>query len=516
MFHQVCRLKDLSETGEFAAEAIKQLQLTQFAMDHFTDYSVWLDEEGRIVYVNDATCRSLGYTRDELLSMMVWQIDPMHTPEKYAETWKFARTAGHVEFQGVNVTKDGRRFPIEVRASYICFGRLERLICFAHDITERMRSEEALKESEEKFRVLSELSPSAIFMYQGERLIYANPSAVRFTGFSQEELLAKSFWDMVHPEYREMVRMYGLMRQRGKSAPSRYEVMYVTRNGEERWAEFNAGLIEYRGMPAGIVTANDTTERKRTEIALHDAKDQAELYLDLMGHDINNMNQAALGFLEIAGEKLRSGDRLEARDLLMITGAIESLQNSSRLISSIRKLQKERKGVLKPEVVSLLPMLARLKEHYSKVPGRDITIVFNALCDCRVKANELLTDVFSNIVGNAIKHSSGPIAIGISLEITEERERLYCRVAVEDTGPGIPGAQKRTIFARAGREHAKLTGKGLGLYLVKTLVDDYRGRVWVEDRVSGDYTKGVRFVVLLPAVIGSGDDIAESVDVCGG
>ena len=83
--------------------------------------------------------------------------------------------------------------------------------------------------------------------------------------------------------------------------PSRYEVKILTRSGEDdRWLDIAAALIEYNGCPAGLMTAFDITERKQAEAALQDAKQQAELYLDLMGHDINNMNQIALGSLELA------------------------------------------------------------------------------------------------------------------------------------------------------------------------------------------------------------------------
>lgn len=619
-------------------EQEKRLQLTQFAMDHFTDCSVWLDQDGRLVYVNDMSVRVFGYSREELLEMHIWDLDPVYTPEKYREVWKYLKQGGWVQLESRAVTKDKKIFPVEVHASYIRYGDTELMITFIHDISERKQAEEALAESEEmfkmmadtsfaavllvqenkfiyanpatldmlgydadevigkdfwlpvhpefreeikkygitllhgimvpgrfvikfirkngetgwadltvapikyhgrpagvitalditdrkraelalaeseeKFRVLSELSPSAIFLYQGNKLIYANPSAVALTGFSMGELLSKNFWDMVHPDYRDLVKTYGLTRQRGEPVPARYDIKYVTKAGEERWAEFSAGMIEYRGQPAGIVTAIDTTDRKRTEIALQDAKAQAELYIDLMGHDINNMNQAAMGFLEIVQDKIMLRGSLEAGDLPLIASAMESLRNSSKLIGSVRKLQKERKGVLKPEVISLGKVLAGVKEQYSSVPGREVTISYNALCDCRVMANELIVDVFSNLVGNAIKHSTGPLAININLQTVQDQGTLYCRVSIEDTGPGISDQLKRSIFRRADREHEKMTGKGLGLYLVKTLIDDYRGKVWVEDRVPGDSGKGSRFVVLLPALRTGEKDAAEEASVC--
>ncbi len=116
-------------------------------------------------------------------------------------------------------------------------------------------------------------------------------------------------------------------------------------------------------------------------------------------------------------------------------------------------------------------------------------------------ANELLYDVFANLVGNAVKHSSGNGAnIEISVGIARDGTNRYYQVEVEDNGPGIPDELKDKIFNRLQRGETKARGIGLGLYLVKSLVESYHGRVWVEDRVSGDYSKGSRFVVMLPAI----------------
>ncbi len=82
--------------------------------------------------------------------------------------------------------------------------------------------------------------------------------------------------------------------------------------------------------------------------------------------------------------------------------------------------------------------------------------------------------------------------------MTKGRKKYY-RVTVEDNGPGIPDELKNRLFMRFQGDQAKAIGKGLGLYLVRTLVHDFRGTIRVEDRVPGDYKKGAKFVVLLPA-----------------
>ncbi len=249
----------------------------------------------------------------------------------------------------------------------------------------------------------------------------------------------------------------------------------------------------------GIMALRERAERIRAEKALEESKAQVELYLDLMGHDINNMNQIAIGFLEIALDKLRGNGRLDAADSTLIVKPIEALESSSALIGNVRKLQKERSGELVSKVIDLNGILAEVCDEFGTVPGRDVVVRFREGCRCVVRANDLLKDVFVNIVGNAIKHSAGRLAIDIRLQCADVADRKACVVTIADNGQGIPDEQKSAIFSgcRSKGEHA--TGKGLGLCIVKTLVEDYGGTVRVEDRIPGDHSQGCRFVVELPA-----------------
>lgn len=138
------------------------------------------------------------------------------------------------------------------------------------------------------------------------------------------------------------------------------------------------------------------------------------------------------------------------------------------------------------------------------VAGRDVSIRFKPACDSGVKANQLLRDVFANLIDNAIKHSKGSLEINITTSASYAEGHKYCRVAIEDDGPGIPDTRKASLFDFSLAIRQKAVGKGLGLYLVKTLVEDFHGRILVEDRVPGDYTQGTRFVILLPMATGAG------------
>jgi diguanylate cyclase (GGDEF)-like protein/PAS domain S-box-containing protein len=126
----------------------------------------------------------------------------------------------------------------------------------------------ALQREGEQFRELAEHVAAACFIYRGTRFLYVNAAAVELTGYSRDELLAMNFWEMVHPEFRELVRDRGLARQRGEEVPRRYEVRIVRKDGEERWIDFTAGTITYGGEPAALGTAFDVTERRRADAAL--------------------------------------------------------------------------------------------------------------------------------------------------------------------------------------------------------------------------------------------------------
>ncbi len=174
------------------------------------------------------------------------------------------------------------------------------------------------------------------------------------------------------------------------------------------------------------------------------------------------------------------------------------MQRSARLIKNVRKLQKLREDALGSGLVDVPAVLAEVEREYAGMPGKILKLDLNGHERCPVRANELLYDVFANLVSNAINHTGDGTEIAVVLEMKGAEGSRYCRVSVEDDGPGIPDDLKDRIFNRMLKGTTRAKGTGLGLYLVRSLVESYGGRVWVEDRVPGDHRKGAKFVVMLP------------------
>lgn len=144
------------------------------------------------------------------------------------------------------------------------------------------RFQAALKESEEKFRILADSTPTAVMLYQDNHWIYANKAAREISGYSTEEFLHMNFWDIVHPDNRALVRERGLMRQQGNETINRYEFKIVTKDGTEKWVDLAGASTMIGGRPAAIISVSDITDRRGMEEELRKSEAKYRLLTETL------------------------------------------------------------------------------------------------------------------------------------------------------------------------------------------------------------------------------------------
>jgi PAS domain S-box-containing protein len=132
--------------------SMEKLRFTQFAVEKAQDQAFWHSRDGRIFYVNESACTSLGYDRDELIGMSVFEIDPSITEHEVGKLWDILKKNGSLTLERTHRAKNGRTYPVEIRGNYVVFDGNQYLCCFVNDISERKRTQEALRMSEASLR----------------------------------------------------------------------------------------------------------------------------------------------------------------------------------------------------------------------------------------------------------------------------------------------------------------------------------------------------------------------------
>ena len=250
----------------------------------------------------------------------------------------------------------------------------------------------------------------------------------------------------------------------------------------------------------------DITKRKRAELRLiksekkyKKAYNRAEFYNDLISHDLNNILQAILSSTQINERYIGDPEKL---DILKKNFSIiqKNVLQGAKLVKDLNKLSQLEMEDIKLTKVNLCEVLkssiAFLKQSY---PERDINIQVEAF-DAKlfIQANELLTDIFDNLLLNAAKHNIKP-SIEITIRMSQKKINgiNYLKMEFMDNGIGIQDSVKPNIFERGYRKDKYVEGMGLGLSLVSQIIKSYQGKNSIKDRVEGDHTQGSNFIIFL-------------------
>lgn len=255
-------------------------------------------------------------------------------------------------------------------------------------------------------------------------------------------------------------------------------------------------LIELFSLQASMAIHRASQYEK-----IRSAAASTQMYNVLLTHDVANFNVPIHGFLEI----LLKDPKLDERQRRYVRSALVQSDNISELITDIRELSRLRSkgGEVPLEPVDMIPLIIGAKEDiFSNPVYEDVETHFISSVESAVTmADGFLKDLFNNLLSNACKYGRGaPVEIEVGEHFQDGKD--WWKVQIRDGGKGIPDERKAALFKRydtLDTAHGS-DGHGLGLSVVGALCERYCGKVWVEDRVAGDPSRGSVFIVLLPKV----------------
>jgi len=338
----------------------EELWLTRFSIEHASESIFWIRPDGCFVYVNEAACNKLGYTKQELLALRVVDVDPDHTRRELSAIGRCMAEDGSITFRSHHQAKDGRVFPVEVIANHVAYNGEDFIFCFARDVSDKELAEERLNEERQKFQVLIEHAPFGMAMFdRDDRYLYVNPKFTEIFGYTLAEIPDRAAWfERAYPD--ESVRRIAAdawhhdnsTRDAGEKMPRTFPV--VCRDGATKLISFITVRLE-RGDY--IVSFEDITERRLAEEALANVNERLAVTLRSIGDGViatdadgrivlmNDVAEDLTGWKqgEAAGRELTDvfhiiNERTRARcespvDKVLRMGTVVGLANHTALIS---------------------------------------------------------------------------------------------------------------------------------------------------------------------------------------
>jgi PAS domain S-box-containing protein len=464
--------------------------------------------DGKWLLVNQKFCDIVGYTQSELLELTFPAITH---PEDLDAELEFIRQTLAQEIQTYSmekryIRKDNSHVWINLTVSLVCnaLGVPKYFIAAVEDITERKRTEAALRQSEVRFRTLAETTNAIVFIKQGTQFCYVNPAAEIITGYKREELLS-------YPDISELIKERRQLHRREQSVlvqseeikRCEEEIKILTKSGEERWLNCSIGTIEFEGKLAVLGTAIDITKHKQAEVeirqALEQEKELSELrasFISIVSHEF----RTPLNNISFSTSSLRrySHQWTEEEKLEYLYGIETDIEQINSLLDKALIIGGAEAGKRKfdprPLDVAQLCRDIIAQMQLSDTGQHIFSFISRGDCSRAGVDKKLLLSILTNLLSNAIKYS--PANSKIDLELSCWDGNLMFQI--KDRGIGIPFSDQQQLFEafHRGTNVGDIQGTGLGLAVVKKFVDLHGGKISVASAVG----VGTTFTLTLPLV----------------
>lgn len=469
-------------------DAGRAARLAEFTIERAADAVFWVGADARIRRANEAACRLLGYTRDELRSMTVCDINPEMSSDQWPQRWADLKTCKARTFETNLRTKDRRMIPVEVSGNYIAFDGQEYTCSFARPIVERKQAEEQIA-SLAKF---PEEDPNPVLRVARDgRVLYHNEASAC------------------------LLRAWGCQTVQGLVGPWHEVVLEVLHAGRPRQVEtacsdriYVLTFAPIAGTDYLNVYAQDVTELRSVQAKLDEEAKLAEVarVLGDIGHDIKNMLMPIVTGAGLLRDELDEHfGRLPDPEAAKAKGSremsleiIEMIQNSARRIHGlVKEMADSVKGLSAPPQFAPCQVADVVRTVFETLrvlaDEKGISLRARGLADLpAIQADEnRLFNAFYNLVNNAIPEV--PPGGSVTVRGRAEPGTGMVALSVVDTGRGMPPEVRDSLFT-SRVVSLKAGGTGLGTKIIKDVVDAHGGRITVESQPGA----GTAFHLWLP------------------
>ena len=465
-------------------------------------------DDGKLLDINQGFTQMFGYTKAETKEKTALDLNIWLNIEDRKRAIEILLQKGILQNKETKSrTKSGKI--IDVLLSAIVIKIKNELVILGEliDITDRKKAEQALKQSEEKYRIVAD------FTYDWEywvdidgNFIYVSPSCKRITGYSFEEFIQNPnlLKSIIYPNDANIFENHK-HEVRGADLIKPIDFRIITKNKEVRWINHLCQTVyDSTGKNLGKRGSNrDITERikaeqalKESEAELRESNKTKDKFFSIIAHDLRSPFNSMLGFSELLDNEF---DKFDPKQRKHFIGIIhQGLQNTFKLLENLLLWSRSQSGVIdfKPEKINLYLIsteTCKLLNQFAE--NKSIKLINKISENIHIKADkDMLSTIIRNLVSNAIKFTHKEGEISIETEIKQQ----FIEITVKDNGIGISKEIQSKLFdigentSIQGTENE--TGTGLGLILCKEFVEKNGGKIWIESEEG----KGSKFIFSMP------------------
>lgn len=473
----------------------------EFLINNIQDVIVELDLERTIKYINSKVYTAFGFKPEEVIGKNISDfIHPEDKKRMLVEIKEAIQKRKEIASELRVRHKDGHYILVAIGGSMAQSNGILVPMAVISNITERKKSEKLLRDLANKYdNIINHTSDIIAEVDMQGRFTYISPQVQKYLGESPERFIGKKWYALATSDVGTIKKQLHNTKYVDGIA-FEYRSLDISRKNEFWFEVKGKRFVDTNGIKKDLIIARDITEKKKAEEDLKKALESQNFYRRLFTHDINNIlhiMQTSISLLGIFQDDPSKAEEME--DLVKLMK--EQIVRGTLLVENVRRLAEVENDIFPTQLIDVCEMLRNaikfVKEGFQNTKF-DINIHFEGGLFL-VDANELLLNVFENILINSAKYNDRPIAnikIGISTEIHDDIE--YVKVNFADNGIGISDDRKKSIFEEEKTSLKGSKGMGFGLTLVKKIIERYNGKIWVEDRIKGDYQKGCVFTILIP------------------
>jgi len=493
-------------------QARQELEISEQRLRNLIEGSmegIIVHRNDKVLFANHTAASMLGYSDEELLNLTsILDIAPPATREKQAKMYERRRRGDHAakRYTSQARRKNGEVLDIQVLSQVVKWDGENAIQAVLLDITERVRAEAALAESENRFRGLVEGSIEGVIVISEGRIVFANDAMCDMFCYTQQGIMALSSADDLLID-TEKIRVRGIRdaRLRGEKVVERYETIGRRGDGSIIHFEVLSNAIIWQNEQCVQATLIDITDRKRAEENMHIAMSKAEAanlakteFLANMSHELRTPLNAVIGFAQFIKTE-PYGKLGSSRYVEYLTNIQDSGNHLLDIISDILDLARIEAGKLVPEysdveMPDIIDTCVRFLEH--NVSEKNIKMISTVQENLPVLEADrrMVRQILLNVLSNAVKFTSdnGEISIDVS-SINDD----ILRIVVADNGIGMESSDIPVALEKFGQVESALKlnkgGTGLGLPLVRSMIEMHGGQIEIDSRIGQGTTVMLEF-----------------------